>query len=270
MFPPEGLSPIGSDCLRGGSQTSRWSHGLFPDFLCWPLPWQKRSEGLLGRRPYPAGYAFASSHPAFQGRQHTFSPNTRFDPRPAVSDLSDRSSLIRHSSRLFVLLFGTHVSTFLPPFAPHPLRCPQRYYGGSDSCTPLPSAQVSLLNVLNLPDHSVPKHPVLPCRRFLTLRAFAQRDRCPRCLSAFLPGLLSMWVQASPLGDRLAGGTRPKRVRYPTDWSFTSCCSPPRLAATQLQSVTGCSVDLERTCTSLIKYAHRRTTPAKAGVRWDH
>src|SRR5437867_717356 len=24
-----------------------------------------------------------------------------------------------------------------------------------------------------------------------------------------------------------------------TDWSFTSCCSPPRLAATQLLSVTG-------------------------------
>src|SRR5258708_951008 len=35
---------------------------------------------------------------------------------------------------------------------------------------------------------------------------------------------------------------RPNRVRYPTDCTFTSRCSPPRLAATQLRSVTGRSV----------------------------
>jgi hypothetical protein len=39
---------------------------------------------------------------------------------------------------------------------------------------------------------------------------------------------------------------------------------PPRLAATQLQSVTGCSVNLERTFTSLIECDHRRTIPAFA------
>jgi hypothetical protein len=32
---------------------------------------------------------------------------------------------------------------------------------------------------------------------------------------------------------------RPNRVRTPTDRSFTSRCSPPRLAATQLRSVSG-------------------------------
>ena len=32
---------------------------------------------------------------------------------------------------------------------------------------------------------------------------------------------------------------RPNRVRHPTDWLFTSRCSPPRLTATQLRSVTG-------------------------------
>jgi hypothetical protein len=42
------------------------------------------------------------------------------------------------------------------------------------------------------------------------------------------------------------------------DWSFTSCGSPPRLATTQLQSVTS-YVDLERTCTSPTQRPLRRT-----------
>ena len=64
----------------------------------------------------------ASSHPVFQGRQHAFRPDTRFNPGPSVTDLSDRFSPERHWSRLFFRLPGTHVSTFLPPFAPRPLR----------------------------------------------------------------------------------------------------------------------------------------------------
>lgn len=39
---------------------------------------------------------------------------------------------------------------------------------------------------------------------------------------------------------------RPNRVRYPTDWTFTSRCSPPRLAATQLRSVTKFKPNLDR------------------------
>ncbi|MCX6354908.1 MAG: hypothetical protein NTZ78_08400 [Candidatus Aureabacteria bacterium] len=46
-------------------------------------------------------------------------------------------------------------------------------------------------------------------------------------------------VKALPLNRGLAGYTRPNRVCHPSDWSFTSCCFPPRLAATQLHSVTG-------------------------------
>jgi len=128
-------------------------------------------------------------------------------------------------------------------------------------CLPYPGVQVSLLNALNLPDHSVPNHLVFPWRRFVTLRASAQRARPPSSFSAVLSGLLSSWIQASPFPSRLAEYTRPKRVRHPTDWSFASCCSPPRLTATQLQAATGCSEHLERTCTSLIKYARRRTGP---------
>ncbi len=82
----------------------------------------------------PQAMPLASSHPVFQGRQHTFSPNSRFNPGPAVSDLSGRFSLGRHSSRLFILLSGTHVSTFLPPFAPHPLR---RFNATMEALTPV-------------------------------------------------------------------------------------------------------------------------------------
>ena len=46
-------------------------------------------------------------------------------------------------------------------------------------------------------------------------------------------------LQASPFTRRLADNSRPNRVRHPTDWSFTSCCFPPCLTATQLHSVTG-------------------------------
>jgi len=71
-------------------------------------------------------------------------------------------------------------------------------------------------------------------------------------------------VWASPFPSRLAEITRPNQVRYPSDWSFTSCCSPPCLTATQLHSVTGCGTFLKRTCTSLMVCARRRT---RAGHR---
>ena len=49
--------------------------------------------------------------------------------------------------------------------------------------------------------------------------------------------LETLW--ASPFPSRLANRVWPNRVRhYPTDRLFTSRCSPPRLAATQLRSVT--------------------------------
>lgn len=46
-------------------------------------------------------------------------------------------------------------------------------------------------------------------------------------------------LEASLLGCWLT--SRPGRIEFTnvTDWSFTSSCFPPRLAATQLLSVTG-------------------------------
>lgn len=39
---------------------------------------------------------------------------------------------------------------------------------------------------------------------------------------------------------------RPNRVRHPPDWSFTSRCSPPPLAGTQVRSITKAKPDPDR------------------------
>ena len=41
-----------------------------------------------------------------------------------------------------------------------------------------------------------------------------------------------------PLGEKVGRDNRPNQVRHPTDQQFTSSCSPPPLARTQLLSVT--------------------------------
>ncbi len=66
--------------------------------------------------------------------------------------------------------------TFLPLLGSTPVTALHRYYGGSDSCTPLANVQVSLLHVLTLPDHSVPNHLVFPCRRFIPATLFSARQ----------------------------------------------------------------------------------------------
>jgi hypothetical protein len=123
----------------------------------------------------------------------------------------------------FVCPIHIHLPAPLGSTGITPLR---RYYGRSDSCPALLAGQVSPIHVHGLCDHSVSNHLVYPRRRFCTLPLSAAGLPLPR-------------VQASPFVCWLAGHTRPNRVRHPTDWSFTSCCFPPRLAATQLQSVTG-------------------------------
>jgi len=64
---------------------------------------------------------------------------------------------------------------------------------------------------------------------------------------------------ASPFTRRLAPSHRPNRVPQRTDGPLTSCCSPPRVTTTQLQSVTS-YVDLERTFTPPTRCALRRTS----------
>ncbi len=88
------------------------------------------------------------------------------------------------------------------------------------------TAQVSPLNVSGL--QSLPSPTTSP----LPLVAFIPNPSAPGALPLFAgPGFA--------LRSQARQSARPNRVRVPTDDFFTSCCSPPRLAATQLQSVTG-------------------------------
>src|SRR3989442_834940 len=135
---------------------------------------------------------FASLDPLFEGRQHPFRPNLRFHPGPLGPDFSRLFSPFGHCRRFCFRLFARHVSTFLRPFAPGPLRPFLATMGALSPARPGSSA--------------------------------------PAC---------TRQVWASPRGGRLTAHGRPNRVRYPTDWLFTSCCPPPRLATKQLQSVTG-------------------------------
>ena len=66
------------------------------------------------------------------------------------------------------------------------------------------------------------------------------------------------WFGASPLCRRLADIKTPNRVRHPTVYLFISCCSPPRLATTQLRLISDLG-DPDRTFTDLTMCAFRRT-----------
>ena len=124
------------------------------------------------------------------------------------------------------------------PLRSTPVTALRRYYERSDSCaggssalasmnTVLTPAQVSLRPVPRRHDHSVSTHLTCPRRRFRTLPLSARRS----------PRRRRLRLRLSPAGS--SRHARPNRVRHPTDWSFTSGCSPPRLAATQLPLVTG-------------------------------
>ena len=185
----------------------------------------ENNPGLLRR---PAG----PLTPPEGGRQHALRPDRRIGPCPRGAG---HSSGLSHqgTGHWFVSVPSAwRWRIHLPaPFRSAGIAPRQRCNGCSDSCAALLTAQVSLLHVHGLPDHSVPNHPVCSRRRFHTLPLSATGLPATACAARE--------VQASPLASRLARHTRPKRVRHPTDWSFTSCCFPPRLAAAQLQSVTG-------------------------------
>jgi hypothetical protein len=104
-------------------------------------------------------------------------------------------------------LSGCHVSTFLRPFAPSPLR---DFIATMSALTPARSAgclnsdayfeQVSLIHACGLPDHSVSNHPAHRGRRFNTLplsaTAFRLRSRlrCSLASSPMSPGRIEFVV----------------------------------------------------------------------------
>src|SRR6266480_6630372 len=108
--------------------------------------------------------------PLLEGRQHPFRPNLRFHPGPLGPDFSRLFSPFGHCRRFCFRLFARHVSTFLRPFAPGPLRpflatmsalSPARPGSSAPACmnsgsllrTGLPDSRAQPSN------HSVSNHP---------------------------------------------------------------------------------------------------------------
>ena len=147
-------------------------------------------------------------------------------------------------------------STFLRSLRSMAVTPLPRYYGRSDSCphrrgsarvssrrppVRLLRGQVSLIHapgLLTIPSPTTGAGSALPGH--VTRRQVEPRPHPPT-------GFFSQReLGALPLHCRFATSRRPNRVHFPpsrgrllTDWSFTSCCCPPRLTTTQLQSVTG-------------------------------
>jgi hypothetical protein len=145
-----------------------------------------------------------------------------------------------HWRRFVFPLHRPIASTFLAPFAPRPLR---RFFTTMEPLTPggvtSPSGSPSFLRKAFPPFCRQP--PEGSCHRFSLPPLLGQRDRLPAPFQiSTLAGCLGVrQVRTSPLNRRLVSLFRPNRVRYPADRWFTSGCSPPRLAATQLPSVSG-------------------------------
>ena len=174
----------------------------------------------------------------FQRCQHTVRPDARFDPVPSPLGLSGLFSPFGHSRQGVFLPSGHSISTFLGPFAPQALPC---IIAHMDPLTPAGTALRSnghehrLSSPTGLPASRTrplqpfrPQPPGRPCRRFVTRPLSASGTPC------------GFRLRHSDRG--LAG--RPGRIGFAcaTDWLLASCCSPPRLAATQLQSTNGRSV----------------------------
>jgi hypothetical protein len=155
------------------------------------------------------------------------SSHRRFHPGPEVRGLSALFSPQGHCRRCLFLLCFFHGSTSLPPFAPRPLR---RFIARMGALTPdrltfrlVADRRPGLPASLAPPSRrSAPNHPRLPRRR-------------RRALSA--TGFLS--VLGSTISGRSAAPAGRIRFTCVADRRFTSSCSPPRLAATQLLSVSG-------------------------------
>ena len=140
-------------------------------------------------------------------------------------------------------LVGSHVSTFLHPFARRAL--------------PRVLATMGVLTPGRL--SSPPRSPCFACRAVLTVpppTTPCLRRRRFRTRFGFSSTARPLSPSAAGVGfafhSQARRDTGPNRVRHPADRPFTSCCSPPRLAATQLQFGYGPeALGPEGTCTPL-------------------
>jgi len=163
-----------------------------------------------------------------------------FHPVPILgAGFSRLYSPFGHYRRLRFVLCSLHSSTFLHPFAPQALPC---FHATMDALTPARlalrtlirgnehqplSGQVSLVNTVRTSLHSVTNHLTRPAVASIMP---TQRSRLPEI------GVSGLDFTLNEEARRYA---RPKRVRFTTDCTFASGCSPPHLAATQLPLAIG-------------------------------
>ena len=150
------------------------------------------------------------------------SPEGRIDPS-LLSPMGTR--------RWYVVLVGfSPASTFLPPFAPRPLR---RFLTTMKALTSRvrhhSTGGISLIHAAQASDRSASKH--LMIFRGLLSHARQRRGLSLRTVSRLRPpGLrLRHWAAGSPDHPVESSSSR-------ADRSFVFRCSPPRLTATQLRS----------------------------------
>jgi hypothetical protein len=130
----------------------------------------------------------------FNEHQHPFGPERQLNRRhpSSLSPIWHSHWCCHHRSALFE-------STFLRSLRSIPVTRLHCYYGRSDSCSlrffgtwsmnsGSLSEQVSLIHASDLPDHSVSKHLMPRCHRFITLPLSSTASPCGSRLRHFLAG----------------------------------------------------------------------------------
>ena len=171
----------------------------------------------------------------FQSRQHFVSPYGWFNPFPAGAGFSSLFSFFQH---FHWFCFHLHIPSkfaFLPRLRSTPIKVFHRYYGGSDSCAavlrsdarherrPFPRRPPCFSQTTS--SHSAANHPMTHHGRFdtLPLNAATMARHAPPGFAFHSQARRVIW---------------PNRVRHTADCEFSSRCSPPHIAVTQLRSDT--------------------------------
>ncbi len=140
-----------------------------------------------------------------------------------------------------------------------------RFIATTRALTPAPlplSTEAGLLDSLTCTSgHSVSNHPMRPCP--------GHASGSGQALPPIRLWSLSAVLRTSFIPSSLISRIRPNRVcvatpcryRVSTDYPFTSSCSPPRVATTQLLSVTRREAPPVRNFHSLCTLALKRTRP---------
>ena len=188
---------------------------------------------------------FAAFDPPFEGRQHPLCPHPRFGSKFRGSPDRSLRRLVALAGSAVTSPFGHYrrslpvarqrVSIFLHSLAPPAL---PGFIATMSAVTPARGHGLLASSALLQPCRS-------PCFTQSAFRALCLQPptRSHGRFNTYPLSAMSFPTRRRGLGFTLVPQARqtvrPNRVCHPTDRSFASCCSPPRLAAAQLRSATG-------------------------------